>query len=292
MKVFVTGASGFIGSAIVQELLNAGHQVIGLARSDESAKALQDCGAEVLRGSLEDTDSLKKGAGSSDGVIHAAFIHDFSKFEAAAATDKAAIEAIGSVMAGSRRPLIVTGGLAGIKPGSGGLVTEDDAAPAFPRASEATALALAESGIAASVIRLPPSVHDKGDGGFIPALIGIAKQKGVSAYVGDGSNQWPAVHRADAARLYRLALEKGAGGKRYNGIGDSGIPVREIAEAIGKHLNFPVVSKTAEEATAHFGWMGRFIVLDAPSSAKQTEEFLGWRPTGIGLLEDMNENYF
>ena len=293
MKVFVTGASGFVGSAIVDELMSAGHQVIGLARSDESANYLAEKGVEVLRGNLEDLNSLKQGAEKSDAVIHAGFIHDFANFAASVAIDKIAIETIGSVLKGSHRPLLVTGGMAGVKPGNGSLITEEDAAPSQPRASEATAMALAEAGVAASVVRLPPSVHSEKDKhGFVPTLIRIAREKGLSAYVGDGSNRWPAVHVSDAAHLYRLAIEKGAGGMRYNVIGDEGVLMSKIAEVIGQCLNLPVASKTPEEADAHFGWMSRFIVIDAPSASEKTREFLGWKPVEIGLIEDMVENYF
>lgn len=291
MRVFVTGASGFIGSAIVKELLGAGHQVVGLARSNASAKALTDAGAEVHNGSLENLDSLKSGAAAADGVIHVAFIHDFSKYEAAAETDKKAIEAMGAALAGSNRPLIVTAGTAGLK-GNLDLITEDDIAPSTPRASEAAAIATVGLGVKASVIRLPPSVHDKGDHGFVPALIQIARDKGVSAYVGDGSNRWPAVHRLDAAHLFRLALEKGMAGSRYNGVADEGIPVREIAEMIGKHLKLPVVSVSPEEAAAQFGWMSRFIVLNSPASSTKTREQLGWQPMHIGLIEDLNMGHY
>ena len=292
MKVFVTGASGFIGSAVVQELVSAGHQVVGLARSDASARSLTEAGAEVLRGSLEDIASLQQGAKEADGVIHTAFIHDFSNYEAAAKTDKAAIEAIGAALAGTHRPFIVTGGTLGLKSSHNDVVTEDDEAPPLPRASEVAAIALVNDGVTASVIRLPPSVHDKGDKGFIPMLIQVARDKGVSAYVGEGNNHWPAVHRLDAARLFRLALEKGTAGNRYNGIGDGGIPVCEIAAIIGKNLNLPVVSISPEEAANHFGWMSRFIVIDCPASSNKTRELLGWQPTHIGLIADMEKNYF
>ncbi|MFD2573263.1 SDR family oxidoreductase [Spirosoma soli] len=291
MRVFVTGASGFIGSAVVQELLSAGHQVVGLARSDASAQALTEANAEVLRGSLEDLDSLKQGAADADGVIHTAFIHDFSQYEAAGATDKAAIEAMGSVLAGSNRPLIVTAGTAGLK-GTSELITEDDPAPAGPRASEVTGLSVAKLGVRASVIRLPPSVHDRGDQAFVPTLIRIARDKGVSAYVGDGSNRWPAVHRLDAAHLFRLALEQGVAGARYHGVADEGIPVRQIAEVIGRHLNLPVVSVSPDEAVGHFGWMGRFIVINSPSSSAKTRERLGWQPTHPGLIEDLDMGHY
>lgn len=291
MRVFVTGASGFVGSAIVKELLAAGHQVLGLARSEESAKSLAATGAEVLRGSLEDLDSLKRGASDSEGVIHTAFIHNFSQYEAAAATDKAAIEAIGSVLVGTNRPFVVTGGVGGLKP-KNLLIDEDDAAPAFPRASEATALTFTDQGVRVSVIRLAPSVHDKGDYGFVPTIINIAREKGVSAYVGEGSNVWPAVHRLDAAHLFRLALEKGIAGSRYNGVTDEGVPTREIAEIIGKNLNIPVVSISPEEAAGHFGWMSRFIVMNMAATSAKTRELLGWESTHINLVDDLNQHYF
>ena len=291
MRVFVTGASGFIGSAIVQELVNAGHQVVGLARSEKSAQALTNTGAEVLRGNLEDLDSLKKGAAEAEGVIHTAFIHDFANYLAAAETDRQAIEAIGSVLRDSERPLIVTGGILGVRT-DGGFITEDDSAPGFPRASEATAMSLAEAGVHASVIRLPPSVHDRGDYGFVPFIINTTRQKGVSAYVGDGRNRWPAVHRLDAARLFRLALERGAVGARYNAIGDEGITIREIAEVIGRHLNVPVASIAPEEAASHFDWMGRFIVFDSPAISIKTKEQLGWEPTHSSLLDGLEMGHY
>lgn len=291
MRVFVTGASGFIGSAIVKELVAAGHQVLGLARSEASANSLTAAGAEVLKGSLEDLDSLKRGAADSDGVIHTAFIHDFSQYEAAAATDKAAIEAIGSVLAGTNRPFVVTGGLGGLKPRNL-QIDEDDASPAFPRASEAAALALTDQGVRVSVVRLSPSVHDQGDYGFVPTLVNIAREKGISAYVGDGSNVWPAVHRLDAAHLFILALEKGIAGSRYNGVTDEGVPIREIAEVIGKNLDIPVVSISPEEAAGHFGWMSRFIVMNIPATSVKTRDELGWQSTHIGLLADLDQNYF
>ena len=290
MKVFVTGASGFIGTAVVQELLTNGHQVIGLARSDESAQKLEAAGAEVLRGSLDDLDSLKRGAAAADGVIHLAFIHDFSQFQAAAAADQQAIEAIGSVLAGSGRPLVVTSGFAGFAPGR--LASEDDSAAAGARASEPAALALVPQGVRAMVARLAASVHDAGDHGFVPYLIQVAREKGKAAYIGDGQNRWPGVHRLDAARLFRLALEKGEAGARYHGVGDSGITFRELAEVIGRHLNVPVVSVSAEEAPAHFGWMARFAGADMAASNQLTQERLDWHPSHIGLLADMEANYF
>lgn len=291
MRVFVTGASGFIGSAIVQELLGAGHQVLGLARSEASAQALLDAGAEVHRGSLDDLDSLRSGAAASEGVIHTAFNHDFSAYETAGETDRQAIEALGGALAGSDRPLLVTAGLAGFNLGRP--ATEEDAPASFARMSEPAALALVAQGVRASVVRLAASVHDCNDHGFVPTLINIARQTGVSAYVGEGLNRWPAVHRLDAARLYRLALEQGAAGAIYHGAADGGIALRDIAAIIGRHLNLPVVSKSPEEAAAHFGWMARFVGLDMPATSILTQQRLGWNPSYPGLLADLEEgDYF
>jgi nucleoside-diphosphate-sugar epimerase len=293
MRVLVTGATGFIGSAIVEELINAGHQVLGLARSDAGAKSLIAGGAEVHRGSLEDLESLRRGAASADGVIHTAFIHDFSNYGPAAEADRRAIETLGGALAGSDRPLIVTSGTLLVQR-QGSIATEEDAHnPTFPRKSEEAALALAARGVHASVLRLPPSVHGNGDHGFVPRLISIAREKGVSAYIGNGLNRWPGVHRLDAAHLYRLALEKGTAGVSYHGVGDEGVPTREIAEVIGRHLNLPVVSKSREEAADHFGWIARFFGIDGPASSALTQERLGWRPTQVGLIDDLNaEHYF
>lgn len=291
MRVFVTGATGFIGSAVVQELIYAGHQVLGLARSDAGARSLAAAGAEVHRGSLEDLDSLRGGAAMSDGVIHMAFIHDFANYAAAAATDKRAVETLGAELAGSDRPLIVTSGTALLAPGRLGM-EEDTPNSSFPRKSEEAAAAMAACGVNVSVLRLPPSVHGKGDHGFVPRLIGIACEKGVSAHVGDGLNRWAAVHRLDAAVLYRLVLENGSAGGRYHGVADEGVPFREIAQVIGRHLNVPVVSKSPEEAAAHFGWLAHFVVIDCPASSAKTQKQLGWKPRQAGIIADLDEEHY
>jgi len=293
MRVFVTGATGFIGTAVVRELIDAGHQVLGLARSDAGAKSLIAAGADVHRGSLEDLESLRSGAAAADGVIHTAFIHDFSNYVPAAEADRRAIETLGAALAGSDRPFIVTSGTLLVQR-QGSLATEEDAHnPNFPRKSEEAALGLAAHGIRASVLRLPPSVHGNGDHGFVPRLISIAQEKGVSAYIGDGINRWPAVHRLDAAHLYRLVLEKGTGGASYHSVADEGVPTREIAAAIGRGLNVPVVSKSHEAAADHFGWMARFFGIDSPASSSLTQERLGWKPVQPELIADLNaEHYF
>jgi nucleoside-diphosphate-sugar epimerase len=290
MKVFVTGASGFVGSAVVQELQQAGHQVLGLARSDASAQALTAAGAEVLRGDLTDLDSLKRGAAAADGIVHLAYNHDFSQYEAAAATETSAIRAMGSVLAGSDRPLVVTSGFAGFA--SGRLATEDEMPAVAVRTSESAALALVPQGVRAMAVRLAASVHDVNDHGFVPYLIGVARQKGEAAYIGEGLNRWPAVHRLDAARLFRLALEQGQAGARYHGVGDEGIAFRDLAAIIGRHLNVPVVSKSAEEAADYFGWMARFAGLDMAASSTLTQQRLGWQPTHPGLLADLEQGHY
>jgi len=291
MKVFVTGASGFVGSAVVQELQQAGHQVLGLARSDASAQALGAAGAEVLRGDLNDLDSLKRGAAAADGIIHLGYNHDFSQYEAAAATETSAIGAMGSVLAGSNRPLVVTSGFAGFAPGR--LATEEDMPAMAVRTSEPAAQALVPQGVRAMVVRLAASVHDAGDHGFVPYLIGLARQKGAAAYIGEGQNRWPAVHRRDAARLFRLALEQGVAGARYHGVGDEGLAFRDLAGVIGQQLQVPVVSKSAEEAADYFGWMARFASLDMAASSALTQQRLGWQPTHVGLLADLEHgDYF
>jgi nucleoside-diphosphate-sugar epimerase len=289
MRVFVTGATGFIGTAIVRELLSNGHQVLGLARSDVSANKLTEAGAEVHRGDLEDLESLRSGAAQSDGVIHAGFIHDFTRFKEVCEVDKTAIETIGEVLAGSDRPLIVTSGTALVSPGK--LATENIVPPfnpAWPRASEQIADAVAAMGVRSAVIRLSPSVHGNGDKhGFIPILVNIAREKGFSAYIGEGLNQWNAVHRLDAACLYRLALENATPRARYHGSAEEAITVKSIAEAIGEQLNIPTKSIAPEAAGEHFGWFAHMAAIDCPASSKLTQTLLGWHPTHPMLLVDI-----
>jgi nucleoside-diphosphate-sugar epimerase len=286
MRIFVTGATGFIGSALVPELIKAGHEVLGLTRSEAGAKSLSAAGAEAHRGDLNDLESLRKGAAQSDGVIHLAFIHDFSKFKENCEIDKRAIEVLASVLAGSNRPLIVTSGTAGLA-GPGQLATEDVDVPPdfpFPRVSEQTALSL--KGVNAQVVRLP-QVHDTVKQGLVTYLVALAREKGVSAYVGDGSNRWSAAHVSDVARLYRLVLEKNEARAKYHAVAEEGVPMRDIAETIGRGLKIPVKSLSPEQAQAHFGWLTLFASHDLQASSALTRERLGWRPTGPGLIGDL-----
>ena len=285
MRVFVTGATGFIGSALIPELINAGHKVLGLTRSDAGAKSLAAAGAEVHRGSLEDLESLKSGAAKSDAVIHLAFVHDFSKFLENCETDRRAIEALGSALAGSDRLLIATSGT--LLVAAGRLATEEDAPTGtMPRLNtEKEAAALVGPGVRICLVRLP-QVHDQNKQGLVTYLVDIARAKGVSAYVGDGMNRWSAAHLSDTARLYRLALDKGSAGC-YHAVAEEGVPVRDIAEVIGRRLKLPVVAKTPAEAAEHFGTMGGFAALDGAASSALTRERLGWRPVGPGLIADL-----
>ena len=289
MRIFVTGATGFIGSAVVKELISSGHSVIGLARSDAGAKSVVAAGAQVLRGDLQDLESLRSGATKSDGVIHTAFVHDFSKFKENCEIDKRAIEVLGSALEGSDRPLLVTSGLALVA--AGRAATEEDApvpvSASYPLASEVTALSLLERGVKASVVRLP-QVHDRVKQGLVTYLINIARQKGVSAYIGEGLNRWAAVHVLDAARLYRLALENGTAGAKYHAVAEEGVPVREIAEAIGRGLKLPTMSLFAERAGEHFGPLGLFAGLDLVASSALTQKWLDWRPTQTNLMDDLD----
>ena len=297
MRIFVTGATGFIGSAVVQELIRAGHQVTGLARTDAAANSLAAAGARAHRGAVEDLESLHKGAAEADGVIHTAFNHDFTRFKESCENDRRAIEALAAALGRSNRPLLVTSGTALLPPGT--LATEDGrhslAADASPRvASEEAAESAASQGVRVAVVRLALTVHGDGDHQFVPALINLARERGVSAYVGDGANRWPAVHRLDAANLFRLVVESDfTGGSRFHGIAEEGVPFKRIAEVIGRRLNVPVVSKTPEQAAEHFAFFANFVGLDAPATSKRTREVLGWQPRQPGLIADLDRpEYF
>ena len=295
MRIFVTGATGFIGSAVVTELIDAGHQVVGLARSDQAAAALAGAGAQPHRGDLEDLDSLRAGAAEADGVIHTAFVHDFARLQDSGRIDLRAVETLGAALENTGRPLVITSGTALVAPGR--VATEEDAsdpagAGSHRAPSEHAALALAERGVRSAVVRFPPSVHGEGDHGFVPVLIEIARSRGVSAYAGDGSNRWAAVHRRDAARLFRLAIESAPAGSVLHGVGEQGVPTRAIAEVIGRHLDVPVTSISPDEAPEHFGWIGRFFAVDVPASSAITQESLGWQPMHSGLLEDLEKGHY
>jgi nucleoside-diphosphate-sugar epimerase len=305
MRIFVTGASGWIGSAVVPELLGAGHQVVGLARSDAAAAALAAAGAEVKRGTLDDLDVLRDAADTSDGVIHLAFKHDLAfsgDFQSAADADRRAVETVGEALAGSDRPLLIASGTLGVAPGR--VATERDghgpdaAMAAYgggPQARWETAelaLSLASRGVRSSVVRLAPTNHGVGDSGFMATLVGIAREKGVSGYIGDGSNRWTAVHRLDTAHLFCLALEQAPAGSTLHAVADEGVAIRDIAEVIGRHLNVPVVSVSPEDAGEHFAWMAGFLGLDSPASSALTRELLGWQPTRPGLIADLDQGHY
>ncbi|MGW7522466.1 SDR family oxidoreductase [Streptomyces sp. NPDC054783] len=298
MRIFITGASGWIGSAVVPELLEAGHQVVGLARSDASADALVTAGAEVVRGTVDDLDLLRDAAAASDGVIHLAFKHDIAfsgDFQGAAEADRRAVDVFGEALAGSDRPFVLASGLAGLAPAR--VATEQDMAafdgsPVSIRAATAQeVLAFASRGIRSSVVRLSPTCHGEGDNGFMATLVAIAHEKGVSGHIGDGANRWPAVHRLDAAHLFRLAVEQAPAGSVLHGVAEEGVAIRDVAEVIGRHLDVPVVSVAPEAAAGHFGWLAGFIGLDLPASSTLTRELLGWKPTQPGLLEDLAKGY-
>ncbi|PZG23692.1 SDR family oxidoreductase [Nonomuraea aridisoli] len=303
MRVFVTGASGWIGSAVVPELIGAGHQVIGLARSDDSAAALTAAGAQVQRGTLDDLDVLRRAAAASDGVIHLAFKHDIAfsgGFQAAADADRRVVETFGEALAGSDRPFVLASGLLGLVPGrvateQDGRAPASDALPGGPGTRHGTAqatLSFADRGTRSSVVRLPPTVYGEGDPGFVAGLVGVARAKGVSGYLGDGSVRWPSVHRRDAAHLFRLALEQAPAGSALHAVTDEGVTIRAIAEVIGRHLDLPVVSIPEEDADAHFGWLAGMVAIDSPASSALTRELLGWQPTRPGLIDDLGKGHY
>ncbi|MFI9103573.1 SDR family oxidoreductase [Streptomyces fildesensis] len=305
MRVFITGASGWIGSAVVPELIGAGHQVVGLARSDASAAALTAAGAEVRRGTLDDLDTLRSAAADSDGVIHLAFKHDIAfsgGFEDAADADRRAIDTFGEALAGSDRPFLIASGTLGLAPGQ--VATEQHGQASAPLGAHWTGglakrlanahatAALAERGVRSSIVRLPPTVHGDGDHGFLATVVAIAREKGVSGYIGDGANRWPAVHRSDAAHLFRLALESAPAGSTLHAVADEGVPIRSVAEVIGRHLALPVTSIDPDDAAGHFTWLAAFLGMDSPTSSAHTRELLGWQPTQPGLMDDLDKGHY
>ncbi|WP_327237800.1 SDR family oxidoreductase [Streptomyces sp. NBC_01317] len=305
MRVFLTGASGWIGSAVVPELLGSGHKVLGLARSDAAADVLTRAGADVLRGTLDDLDILREAAQTSDGVIHLAFKHDIAfsgGFEDAADADRRAVDTFGEALAGTGRPLVIAAGTLGLAPGR--VATERDGqssvtggahatgGPARRLATAQATTALADRGVRSSVVRLAPTVHGDGDNGFLATLVAIAREKGVSGYVGDGAQRWPAVHRADAAHLFHLALENAPAGSTLHAVADEGVPIKAVAEVIGRHLGLPVVSVPPEDAAGHFTWLAPFVALDSPTSGAHTRDLLDWHPTHPGLLDDLDEGHY
>lgn len=302
MRVFVTGASGWIGSAVVPELIGAGHRVVGLARSDASAAALDAAGVEVRHGTLDDLDVLRDAAAESDGVIHLAFKHDVAfgegRFLDAANADRQAVEVFGDALAGSDRPFVLASGLVGLAPGrvaterDGAEVAEWGEGPSVRQGTARLTLSLADRGVRSSIVRLPPTVHGDGDKGFVASLVGTARDKGVSGYIGDGANRWPAGHVLDAAHLFRLALEKAPAGSALHANADEGVPLRAIAEVIGRHLDLPVASIAPQDAVGHFGWLAAIAGTDSPASSALTRELLGWHPTQAGLLDDLDKGHY
>jgi nucleoside-diphosphate-sugar epimerase len=305
MRIFVTGASGWIGSAVVPELIGAGHRVTGLARSQASADALAAAGAEVQRGTLDDLDALRDAAGASDGVIHLAFKHELAfsgDFEGAADADRRAVETFGEALAGTDRPLAIASGMLGLAPGR--VATERDGhgsvaaaagfggGPQTRRETSELVLAMAERGVHSSIVRLPPTNHGDGDNGFIAMVVAIARDKGVSGYIGDGANRWPAVHRLDSARLFRLAVENAPAGSTLHASAEQGVPIRDVAETIGRHLGVPAVSISPDDASEHFTWLGGFLAADSPASSALTQELLDWQPAQPGLIADLEQGHY
>jgi nucleoside-diphosphate-sugar epimerase len=304
MKIFVTGASGWIGSAVVPELLSAGHQVVGLARSDESAEALHAAGVTVIRGDIDDLNILRQAAAASDGVIHLAFKHELAfsgNFKGAAYSDRQAVEVFAEALKGTDKPLVIASGVLGLTPGK--VATEQDGhqsealtahgeGPAARLATAEYTLSLKSHGIRSVVMRLPPTNHGDGDNGFMATLVGIARQKGASGYIGDGQNRWPAVHRLDSARLFRLAVEQAPAGSTLHAVAEEGIAIRDIAEVIGRQLHLPVVSIAPEEAAEHFSWLANFLALDSPASSTLTRELMGWQPSHPGLIADLDQGHY